>query len=59
MSFPAVKWAARGAGHLPLSSAEVKERVELPLWAFIDCPRVIAFIKNIVFYFLVNYFSDQ
>jgi hypothetical protein len=52
ISFPTVKWPARGADHPPLSSAEVKERVELPFWAFIDCPKATAFIKNIVSYFL-------
>jgi hypothetical protein len=32
-SFPGVKWPGRGGDHQPLSSAEVKERVELYLYS--------------------------
>jgi len=43
-SSPAVKQLGRGVDHPPLSSAEVKGRVELylysPLWAFVACSRV-------------------
>ena len=42
-SFPGVKWPGRGVDHPPLSSAEVKERVELyldsRLWTFVACSR--------------------
>jgi hypothetical protein len=33
VSFPEVKWAGRGTDHPPSSSAEVKELVELYLYA--------------------------
>jgi len=39
-SFPGVKRTGHGVDHLPPSSAEVKERVELYLWAFVACSRV-------------------
>jgi len=42
-SFPGVKRPGHGVNHPPPSSAEVKERVELPLfhfWAFVACSRV-------------------
>jgi hypothetical protein len=39
-SFPGVKRPGRGVDHPPSSSAEVKERVELYLWAFMACSRV-------------------
>jgi len=42
-SFPGVKRPERGVDHPPSSSAEVKERVViplLPLWAFVACSRV-------------------
>jgi hypothetical protein len=43
-SFPGVKRPGRGFDHPVLSSADVKERVELyiypPLWAFVACSRV-------------------
>jgi len=32
-SFPGAKWPGRGIDHPPLSSAEVKERVELYLYS--------------------------
>jgi hypothetical protein len=40
VSFPWVKRPGRGVNHPLPSSAEVKEKVELPLWAFMACPRV-------------------
>jgi hypothetical protein len=39
VSFPGVKRPGRGVNHPPLSRAEVKQRVELYLWAFMDCSR--------------------
>ena len=42
-SFPGVKRPGRGVDHPPPSSAEVKERIAiplLPLWAFVACYRV-------------------
>jgi hypothetical protein len=42
-SFPGVKKLGCGVDHPPPSSAEVKERVEiplLPLWVFVICSRV-------------------
>ena len=38
--FPGVKRTVRGADHPPKSSVEVKEGVELCLWAFMACYRV-------------------
>jgi hypothetical protein len=41
-SFPGVKRPGLGVHHPPLSSAEVKEKVEMPLllfWAFVACFR--------------------
>jgi len=42
--FPGVKWPGCDVDHLPPSSAEVKERIELyiysPFWAFVACSRV-------------------
>jgi hypothetical protein len=32
-SFPGVKWLGRGVHHPPISSAEVKERVDLYLYS--------------------------
>jgi len=51
-SFLGVKRPGRGVDHPPLSSAEVKERVELhlyfPFWAFVACSRVnFAFILTV------------
>jgi hypothetical protein len=43
VSFPGVKRPGRGVDHPPLSSAEVKERVELYLYspsAYVACSRV-------------------
>jgi len=34
-SFPGLKRPGRGVDHPPTSSAEVKERIELYLWAFV------------------------
>jgi hypothetical protein len=44
-SFKEIKWPRRGVDHAPLSSVEIKERVEIhiysgPLWAFVACCRV-------------------
>jgi hypothetical protein len=39
-SFPGVKRPGRGVDHPTPSSADVKGRVELPLWAFVACSRV-------------------
>jgi hypothetical protein len=43
-SVPAVKLPGRDADHLPPSSAEVKERIEInlysPFWTFMACSRV-------------------
>jgi hypothetical protein len=46
-SFPGVKRPGRGVDHPPPSSAEVKERLELPLlplWAFVVCSRANFYI---------------
>jgi hypothetical protein len=50
--FQGVKVPGRGVDHPPLSSAEVKEKVELylyPLWAFMACSRV-TFTFNLYLY---------
>jgi len=39
-SFPGLKQLGRGIDHPPPSSAEVKERVELYLWALVACSRM-------------------
>jgi len=42
-SFPGVKWPGRGDDRPNTTTAEVKERVAiplLPLWAFVACYRV-------------------
>jgi hypothetical protein len=39
-SFPGIKRPGRGVEHPTTFSAEVKERVQLPLWAFVACYRV-------------------
>ena len=36
-SFPAVNQLGRGTNHTPLSSAEVKEKVELIIYTFMAC----------------------
>ena len=55
-SFPGVKRPERGVDHPPSSSAEVKERVViplLPLWAFVACSRV-----NFTFTFTQVWWTD-
>jgi hypothetical protein len=39
-SFRGIKRPERGVDHPTPSSAEVKEKAELPLWAFVACSRV-------------------
>jgi hypothetical protein len=44
VSFSGVKWRSRGVDQPSPSNGDIQERVELyytPLWAFVDCVRVI------------------
>jgi len=52
-SFPGVRRPGRGVDHLPTSSAEFKERVELYLfspWAFVACNRLNFYITVLLGY---------
>jgi hypothetical protein len=54
LSSPGVKQPGRGVNHPPPSSAEVKERVVLPLWAFMACSRL-----EFTFTFILYLLSQQ
>ena len=56
-SFPGVERPGPGIDHSPPSSAEVKERVEPPLWAFVACYKInftLLGLESVVFRFICN-----